>query len=56
VFPDASFRDTDDNATVKAVYELFEDGWTGRTIMSPWNLAVSMPPKSMEPVFESSRS
>ena len=51
-FPEQSNTDTDDNATVKSVYEPLVD-CTGRTTKLPWYLAVSTPPKRIDPVNES---
>ena len=53
VFPAASRSETEDKATVKSVYVLFDDFCTGRTTKLSWNLAVSMPPNRIEPLRES---
>lgn len=53
VFLVASTRESDDSVTLKSGYESLEELWTGRTTNLSWNLALSMPPKRIDPVGES---
>ena len=52
--PEQSSTDTEDKATVKSLYVPLVP-CTGSTTKLPWYLAVSTPPKRIEPVKESIR-